>query len=96
MKENPEQHNLIMTTSGEILQEIGRTALRDPAGNFLPSVPMYVLVSPDAVNPETGMTKGEEDLLFDVAEVFADKMRQYVNNGGLIGKKAKEGKKKPK
>lgn len=70
---------------GEIFEEIGFTALRDPDGSFLPSVPMYIRVSKECYNPKTGMSDGEEKLIKDISGVFADKMRQYIEGGGVIG-----------
>lgn len=70
--------------NAEHFAQIGVTALRDPAtGDFLPAVPLYIKVSSDEINPETGMTKAEEYALEDVAKVFADKMKQYMQGGKL-------------
>lgn len=68
----------------EHFAQIGITALRDPkTGDFLPAVPLYIKVSSDEINPKTGMTKAEEFALEDVGKVFADKMKQYIDGGGM-------------
>jgi hypothetical protein len=69
----------------EIYAQIGVTALRDPVtGGFLPAIPLYVKVSPDEVNGKTGFTHAEEAALRDVGNIFADKMKQYIEAGGEI------------
>ena len=49
--------------------QIGVTALRTPAGDFLPSVPLYIKAS-EAVGA-SGLTPSEERPLHDVAALFA-------------------------
>lgn len=66
--------------------QVGVTALRDPAtGGFLPAVPLYIEATPEAEEAENAM-------LSDIGKVFAEKMKQYVEGGGLVerrnGKKA--------
>lgn len=57
--------------------EIGFTALRDPAtGGFLPAVPLYIEATDDAQAAEAAMIK-------DIGRVFADKFKQYIEDGGL-------------
>ena len=57
--------------------QIGVTALRDPAtGEPLPAVPLYIKATPEA-------KRGEETMIKDIAGIFADKMRQYIRQGGL-------------
>lgn len=69
---------------GEHFAQIGVTALRDPkTGDFLPAVPLYIKVSSDEINPKTGMTQAEELALDDVSKVFAAKMKQYIDGGGM-------------
>lgn len=69
--------------------QVGITALRDPAtGGFLPAVPLYIEATEAATEAETAMIK-------DIGKVFADKMRQYVEGGGMI-EKAGAGKKAAK
>lgn len=71
-------------TQAEHFAQIGVTALRDPkTGDFLPAVPLYIKVSSDEINPKTGMTQAEEYALDDVGKVFAAKMKQYHDAGGL-------------
>lgn len=56
--------------------QVGVTALRTPDGGFLPSVPLYI--------EETEAAKaGQKELLQDASELFADKMKQYIEGGGL-------------
>ena len=57
--------------------QVGVTAMRDPkTGGFLPSVPIYIEATSEA-------EESEKELITDVANVFADKMRQYIEGGGL-------------
>jgi len=59
--------------------QIGFTALRDPAsGGYLPAVPLYIEATDDAI-------KGETNMINDIGRVFADRIKQYIDNGGLIG-----------
>lgn len=56
--------------------QVGVTALRAPDGGFLPSVPLYI--------EETEAAKaGQTALLEDAAALFGDKMKQYIEGGGL-------------
>jgi hypothetical protein len=58
--------------------QIGITALRDPAtGDFLPAVPLYIEATADATQAETTMIN-------DIGRVFAEKMKQYIDGGGVI------------
>ena len=71
-------------TAMEHYEQIGVTALRDPAtGEFLPAVPLYIKVSPGEIDPKTGLTKAEALALDDISKIFADKMKQYIDAGGL-------------
>lgn len=57
--------------------EIGFTALRDPAtGGFLPAVPLYIEATEEAKDGEAAMIK-------DIGRIFAGKLKQYVDAGGL-------------
>lgn len=60
--------------------QVGIVAMRDETGGFLPSKPLFIRAE-DAggTNEQTGHAKGEEVALIDVATVFADKFRQYIN-----------------
>lgn len=64
----------------EKMVQIGVTALRDPSGGFLPSVPLFIREE-DAgkINPATGRPIQEDLVLDDVAKIFADKFKQYVD-----------------
>ncbi len=58
--------------------QIGITALRDPAtGGFLPAVPLYIEATPDATAAEAAMIE-------DIGKVFAEKMKQYIEGGGVM------------
>jgi len=56
--------------------QIGVTALRSPTGGFLPSVPLYVKTS-EAVKA-SGLTESEENVLHDVAALFALKHQELT------------------
>lgn len=63
--------------------QIGQTALRDPlTGDFLPAVPLYIRAEDVAAAPPL------DDI--PVAEVFAAKFRQYVNESRKAEKKARK------
>lgn len=67
--------------TGEHFVQIGFTALRDPAtGAFLPSVPLYVKVGDDQIDPRTGLANCEKELCIDIASVLAEKFGQYVRS----------------
>lgn len=56
--------------------QVGFTALRDPAtGAFLPSVPLYIEAT-------EGAQKAEAALTDDIAKLFAQRMKQYVDQAG--------------
>lgn len=61
----------------EVFAQVGVTALRAPDGSFLPSVPLYIKVAAEDIAPD-GRYIGEDRTLTDVADIFADKYRQYV------------------
>lgn len=62
--------------------QIGQTAARDPkTGEFLASVPIYAEVTTDAERAQAETTR-------DAAAIFAQKMKQYIDAGGLIEKRA--------
>ena len=57
--------------------QVGFTATRDPGtGEFLPAVPLFIEKTASA----------EQDL----GKLFAHRMRQYIEGGGLIGDAAAE------
>lgn len=62
--------------------QVGVTALRDPAtGGFLPAVPLYIEATPEA-------EEAENTMLSDIGKVFADKMKQYVEGGGIVERRS--------
>lgn len=69
--------------------QIGFTALRDPDGNFCPIVPLYIEATPEVRESEAAAIK-------DISKVFADRMKRYIEAGGLIGDADKEDVKKRK
>lgn len=77
---------------GERMIQIGVAALRSPLGEFLPSIPLYIKEE-DAVerNPTTGRTVQEDLVLTDVAKVFADKFKQYIDENRIGAGKTKKG-----
>ena len=51
--------------------QVGFTALRDPAtGGYLPSVPLFIEGTPEAI-------AGQEALTQDVARLFAHRLKAY-------------------
>ncbi|MBC8531990.1 hypothetical protein [Gehongia tenuis] len=60
--------------------QIGVTAARDPkTGEFLPAVPIYVKATEE-------LAQGEEKLHQNIGKLLAEKMRQYVEGGGMMCK----------
>lgn len=63
--------------------QIGITALRDPAtGGFLPAVPLYIEATEAATEAQAAMIK-------DIGKVFAEKMKQYIDGGGIVERRGK-------
>lgn len=63
--------------------QVGVTALRDPkTGGFLPAVPLYIKATPETRESEGAM-------IDDIASLFKDKMKQYIDGGGKIKKSGK-------
>ena len=60
--------------------QIGQTAARDPDGNFLPAVPVFAEVTPETEARESRMIE-------DVGQLFARKMKSYIDAGGQISRK---------
>ncbi|WP_195376959.1 hypothetical protein [Anaerotruncus rubiinfantis] len=63
--------------------QIGVTAARDPeTGDFLPAEPIFKEVTPE-------LEKAEAATYNDVGKMFAEKMKHYIEGGGLIEKRGK-------
>lgn len=76
--------------SKEVFIQIGVTALRSPTGEFLPSVPLYIKA--DKLN-KSGLSQAEEDVLHNVAGVFAEKHEQLTSRNNKEVKKCQNIKK---
>lgn len=64
--------------------EVGFTAARDPATKeFLPAVPLYIEKTEDAAESEAALIR-------DLGKLYAARMRQYIEGGGLVGDAAAE------
>ena len=55
--------------------QVGFTALLYPATGGLPSVPLYIEATEDAQKAEAALTD-------DIAKLFAQKIKQYVDQAG--------------
>ena len=78
---------------GERMIQIGQAALRTPTGDFMPAIPIYIKEEhAGEINPHTGRTVAEDVALGDVAKIFAEKHRQYVE--GCKAAKRKRAKEK--
>lgn len=73
-----------LLAAGEALVEVGVMGLRAPDGSFTENVKLYKIVSSGDVNPKTRMTAEEEGLCEDIGAIFAAKMKQYIDGGGLM------------
>lgn len=71
--------------SKEVFVQIGVTALRAPDGSFLPSVPLYIKAEAEEVSP-AGKYIGNEPALQDVADIFADKFKQYAKAARAVAR----------
>jgi hypothetical protein len=69
----------LKTADGQILKQVGVMAGRTEDGNFLPSQPIYIIVSENEVNSDTGMLPQEERTTCDLVKVIAGKMKEYVD-----------------
>ena len=57
----------------EAFIQIGFTALRDPTnGGYLPAVPLYI-------KAEDGAEEAEQDLIEDIGNLLARRMKAYVD-----------------
>lgn len=57
----------------ETFIQVGFTALRDPTnGGYLPAVPLYI-------RAEDGAEEAEEDLIEDIGNLLARRMKAYVD-----------------
>ena len=64
--------------------QVGFTATRDPGtGEFLPAVPLFIEKTVSA-------EQGQAALVQDLGKLFAHRMRQYIEGGGLVGDAAAE------
>ena len=64
--------------------QIGVTAARDPeTGDFLPAEPIFKEVTPE-------MEKAEAATYNDVGKMLAEKMKQYIDGGGLIEQRGRK------
>ena len=64
--------------------QVGFTATRDPGtGEFLPAVPLFIEKTASA-------EQGQAALIQDLGKLFAHRMRQYIEGGGLVGDAAAE------
>ena len=70
--------------------QVGFTATRDPGtGEFLPAVPLFIEKTVSA-------EQGQAALVQDLGKLFAHRMRQYIEGGGLAGDTAAEERRKQK
>ena len=66
--------------------QIGFVDLRDPAtGDFCRKpIPLFALTRDMGPTGESGRSVAEEKALHDVGAIFAMKMKQYIDGGGLM------------
>jgi hypothetical protein len=71
--------------AGEQYTQIGQTALRDPVtGEYLPAVPFYVRMEDLGGAGASGLPSAEEKALREVGAIFAQKMKRYIEGGGIV------------
>lgn len=59
--------------------QVGTIGIRNPADRYeiMKSVPIYEEVTPEITEAQAAVHK-------DIAKVFAEKMKQYIDGGGII------------
>lgn len=59
--------------------QVGTIGIRNPANRYeiMKSVPIYEEVTPEIIDAQATMHK-------DIAKVFAEKMKKYIDGGGII------------
>lgn len=65
----------------ETFVQIGFSGLRAPDGSFLPSVPIYIKVPAETVNPETGEYTGEDKMIREFSSMCLPYVKQYIEGG---------------
>lgn len=70
--------------------KVGVTAMRGADGKFLPAVDLYTKVDESEILPGTDMTKTTAAACDEIAMMFAEKMKQYIDGCeaagvGLVG-----------
>lgn len=73
-----------LLAEGEALVQVGVMGLRAPDGSFVKTVKLYEIVPNSDINPQTGMTKGEEAVCGDIGKIMAEKFKKYIDGGGLM------------
>lgn len=64
--------------------QIGVTAARDPVtGEFLPAEPIFKEATPE-------LEKAETAAFTDAGKMLAEKMKQYIDGGGLIERRGRK------
>lgn len=62
---------------GEALQQVGVMGLRAPDGSIADNVPLYRIIPAKEVNPESGLTRGEERACEDIGRTLAGMFGEY-------------------
>lgn len=78
---------------GEQLVQIGVTALRAPNGDFLPSVPMYIIEGGAQAAKATGMTAGERAACDELVRRMADDFKAYMDDMDALERQRKKARK---
>lgn len=75
----------IIAESGEVFKQVGVMGLRGPKGEIVENQPIYIKISKKEIDPNTGTLPVEEQALDDVAKIFAEKFKQYVDGCRAAG-----------
>ena len=76
-----------MLKEHERLIQVASGSIRGPDGAVASSVPMYVIVHKDTINPATGLAPGEAECFEDIAAMLKPMFKKYVDGVAALENK---------